>query len=158
MRARAQSLIWPLFLVTSMIVNMILAFVLIHHIAEQPYDPFGEFPQQQAEETMVVGTSIIVEGTKCYTEPATVRGTVVWRMLFPVSAQFSAFEGTANRPEAGCFTQTFENQMPDDVASFVRSKLIAGERVQMQIEGAETPVRGGVTKRWTTTVFEVTWR
>lgn len=158
MKIHLQRLIWPVFLVTSMAVNMVLMLVLIDHITEAPFDPFGEFPIQQAAPSMVVGESIVVEGQKCYTQPVVVTGTVVWRMLAPVSAQFEAFTGTAVRTSEGCVTATFENQMPDDVASFVRGKLIDGEEVLMRLEGAETPVRGGVTQRWESTVFEVVWR
>lgn len=157
MKTKLQRIVYPMFVFVAVVVNAILLTVLIVAVTEHPYDPFGDFPLQTAEDTMVVGSTITVEGTKCYTEPVTVRGTVVWRMVSPVSSQFQTFEGTARRPEAGCVTETFENRMPDDVATFVRSKLLENEPVFMQIEGAETPVEGGVTKRWVTTVFEVTW-
>lgn len=150
---------WNLmYFVSGMIIallNLVLAFILFSSITS-PNDPFGEFPLQQASETVTVGGSVHVTGEKCYTAPTEVIGTVTWRILTPRQAVFLTYQGSAIRSDAKCYQFEFDNQMPDDVALYVGQLLEKGETVTARLEGQETPASGGVTKTWLTSVFTVT--
>lgn len=127
-----------------------------------PYDPFGEFPIQNVlnrdgETTTPIvrlGTPVIVEGTKCYTEEVEITGEVTWRLVSPEVAIVRVGTGVVARAP-GCHPFTFRNDWPLAAVTISRDILDSGRVPVWEITGFETPTQGGINKPWRTQTFEV---
>ena len=149
--------VWWATLTSMVILNLVLAGVLIRHVStldDGPYDPFGDFPPQAAPTQVVVGETVPVEVVKCYIEDVQVVGTISWRSLSPSDAVFPVGTGV-NEALEGCNEFSYINPWPPSAVSQANAWLANGEEVVFRIEGIETPAKGGVSKLWQTTPFEV---
>ncbi len=112
----------------------------------RPWTPIEPFEIQTVLE--VTDTHVIVEGTKCYTEPVKVFGSFWWQSIEPPGTILNRLEGSAMRP-AGCRTFVFENPIPPEA--------LASDVETWALMGQETPEgsRPGVTGVWETEEFSL---
>lgn len=135
----------------------LVAVALAAGYATSGFSPLGEFPVPQTVHTRVpgvdgpaayAGTSVEVSGTKCVASKNAVfvSGTSQWVRLDVGGAAPIAHYAAGRSREPGCKTQTFVNELPDEV--------VPGT---WRLEGSET-VRDGPrsqTRAWYTESFKV---
>lgn len=159
-------LAWIILVIMSgaVLVNLGLTAWELHRegIQDPPYDPWGEFPEQQVlnpNKTLTVGESLIVAGEKCIESatPVISVGEVYWTSQEPRGATFLTGIGTSEL-QPGCTEFEFNNPMPAEVVQTVIADR--GEERSWRVHGSQWPIdrngHRGVEQTWRTEEFVIT--
>lgn len=152
---------------------LVLAFVaqsaiLLTQALTSPYDPLGDYPQQEVLNdagptglpTVEPGEGVMVEATKCNTTDEPVQGfvSIRWVSQEPRGSSIPVVTDSPTTIYPGCSTDIFDNGVPERVRERdAELRGTSGIPVAWRIVGFEQPVSEdgelGVGVSWTTDTF-----
>lgn len=154
--------------VFTVIAVIITTMVVLSVVDRAPdWKPLGPFPVQDVLDDdltidVIADGEIVVEGTKCRgPQPIQVQGQIGWRRVTPPGLLAAQRDFPGVVVPGGCETNTFVDQIPQEVADDVCEH---GRPETWQIIGSETPIgevvsgevisrSNGLTLGWETESF-----
>lgn len=110
-----------------------------------------------------IGDTVNVTGTKCADEEVDIIAVTSWKPIEPRGTSIVVGDAHAATRDAGCVTDRFQNDIPDEVIEVVRRQHARGYPAPLwQITSSETPIAEdgseGATEVWYTEPFAIVAR